>query len=184
MYKRQHKHYVTELNKDKLSGVYTVLKELRADSVLVAGTMASLIYEKEYIIRQMSYFLIGVAAVISVIAIISIFNLVNAKIRDKKKEIGILAAIGLKKSEINFIYLFSILCMTIFAIAFTIGGLYLTTYMVNTILLQNPFGYIAYFSVSGLTYLVLAVSGLLLFLVSLYPLMRMTRRKPVDMIRQ
>lgn len=78
----------------------------------------------------------------------------------------------------------SILCMTIFAIAFTIGGLYLTTYMVNTILLQNPFGYIAYFSVSGLTYLVLAVSGLLLFLVSLYPLMRMTRRKPVDMIRQ
>ncbi len=182
--KMLHKHYVTELNKDKLSGVYTVLKELRADSVLVAGTTASLIYEKEYIIRQMSYFLIGVAAVISVIAVISIFNLVNTKIRDKKKEIGILAAIGLKKSEINFIYLFSILCMTILAIAFTIGGLYLTTYMVNAILFQNPFGYIAYFSVSGLTYLVLAATGLLLFWVSLYPLMRMTRRKPVDMIRQ
>lgn len=178
-----HKHYVTELNIEKLSNVYKVLKELRAESVLVAGTTASLIYEKEYVIHQMSYFLIGVATVISVIAVISIFNLVNTKIRDKKKEIGILAAIGLKKSEINFIYLFSILCMTVFAIVFTIGGLYLMTYIVNTILLQNPFGYIAYFSVRGLTYLVLAATGLLLFLVSLYPLIRMTRRKPVDMIR-
>lgn len=177
------KHYVSMLNPERFSNLYKVLDELREDSVLVAGTVASLVYEKEYIIRQMSYFLLGVAVVISVIAIISVFNLVNAKIRDKKKEIGILVAIGLKRTEINFIYLFSILCMTILALALTVGGLYLTTYLVNTLLLQAPFGYIAYFSVRGLTYLVLAATGLLLFLVSLYPLMRMTRRKPVDMIR-
>lgn len=177
------KHYVSLIDPEKLLDTYKTLHALRGESVLVGGTAASLVYEKEYIIRQMSYFLIGVAAVISVIAVISIFNLVNAKIKDKKKEIGILSAIGLKKSEINFIYLFSILCMTFAAILLTVGGLYLVTYLVNTLLLQAPFGYISYFSVSGATYLVLGATGVLLFLVSLYPLIRMTRQKPVDIIR-
>lgn len=177
------KHFVSLINPEKLSDTYKTLHALLGKSVLVGGTAASLVYEKEYIIRQMSYFLIGVAAVISVIAVISIFNLVNAKIKDKKKEIGILLAIGLKKTEINFIYLFSIFCMTVMAILLTIGGLYLVTYLVNTLLIQAPFGYIAYFSVRGLTYLVLGTTGVLLFLVSLYPLIRMTHQKPVDIIR-
>lgn len=177
------KHFVSLINPEKLSDAYKTLHALRGESVLVGGTAASLVYEKEYIIRQMSYFLIGVAAVISVIAVISIFNLVNAKIKDKKKEIGILSAIGLKKSEINFIYLFSIFCMTVMAILLTVGGLYFVTYLVNTLLMQVPFGYISYFSVRGLTYLVIGATGVLLFLVSLYPLIRMTRQKPVDIIR-
>lgn len=177
------KHYVSEVNWQKISNKNALLKSLRDNSILVAGTKASLIYEKEYIVSQMSYFLIGVAGVISIIALISIFNLVNAKIRDKKKEIGILLAIGLKKSEVNFIYMISILIMMLLSILITIGLLYLTIYIINSILIVELFGFISYFNASWLTYIVIVLTCFVMFLISLFPLIRITKQKPVEIIK-
>lgn len=176
-------NYVAELNWKNINDKNEVLTSLRNADIVISGAEATLVYEKEYIIHQMSYFLIGVAVVISLISLISIFNLVNAKIRDKKREIGILVAIGLKKREVNFIYLFSMLCMIVVSNFLTLGFLYLVVFIVNSILKQNPFGFISYFNVTGLTYLVILATSIIMFIASLYPLIRITNKKPVDIIK-
>lgn len=176
-------NYVAELNWKNIKDKNEVLTSLRNADIVIFGAEAALVYEKEYIIHQMSYFLIGVAIVISLISLISIFNLVNAKIRDKKREIGILVAIGLRKREVNFIYLFSMICMILVSSFLTLGFLYLVVFIVNTILRQNPFGFISYFNVTGLTYLVILVTSIIMFIASLYPLIRITNKKPVDIIK-
>lgn len=176
-------NYVAELNWKNINDKNEVLTSLRNADIVISGAEATLVYEKEYIIHQMSYFLIGVAVVISLISLISIFNLVNAKIRDKKREIGILVAIGLKKREVNFIYLFSMLCMIVVSNFLTLGFLYLVVFIVNSILKQNPFGFISYFNVTGLTYLVILATSIIMFIASLFPLIRITNKKPVDIIK-
>ena len=175
-------HYVSELNWQKISNKTFLLRTLRRNSILVTGTKANLIYEKEYIVSQMSYFFMAVAGVISLIALISIFNLANAKIRDKKREIGILLAIGLKKSEVNFIFMLSIIIIMVLSALITIGLLYLTLYIINTLLIIEPFGFISYFNASWLTYVVIILTCILMCVISMIPLVRITNQEPVDII--
>lgn len=176
-------HYVSELNWQKISNKSFLLRTLRKNSILVTGTKANLIYEKEYIVSQMSYFFIGVAGIISLIALISIFNLANAKIRDKKREIGILLAIGLKKSEVNFIFMLSIIFMMLLSALIAIGLLYVTLYIINTLLIIEPFGFISYFNASWLTYVVIIFTCILMCVISFAPLSRITKQNPVDIIK-
>ena len=55
---------------------------------------------------KIGIFLIAVAVALSILTIISTINLVNTKIRDNQKEIGILMGIGYNNRDIIFIYLF------------------------------------------------------------------------------
>lgn len=177
------RHYVSELNVDLISNLYKTIKELRDDSILVAGPMAASSYEKEYIIQNMAYFFIAVTIVVSIIAVISIFNLVNTKIRDKKREIGILVAIGLKKKEINFIFLFSILFMIVISSILTLGASNVLVYIFNKILTERPFEYISYFNIGWLIYISIIICGMLLLFISLIPLNNFTKRKPIEIIK-
>ena len=104
-----------------------------------------LIYEKEYIISQMSYFLIVISIILSILTIISTLNLVNAKIRDNQKEIGILMGIGFNNKDIIFIYLFSMICMILFSFLMTLGIVYSGVQVANTLLQTNPFENIIFF---------------------------------------
>ena len=146
-------HYVSQLQWDALNNREQLLKELRDDSIVVAGTQAMLIYEKEYIISQISYFLIAIAVVLSILTVISTINLVNTKIRDNQKEIGILMGIGFNNRDIIFIYLFSMICMLLFSFLITLGVIYAGVVVANILLQTIPFTNIVYFDVNVFTYL-------------------------------
>lgn len=160
-----------------------MLKELRDQSIVVAGTQAMLIYEKEYIISQISYFLIAVAVALSILTIISTINLVNTKIRDNQKEIGILMGIGYNNRDIIFIYLFSMICMLLFSFAITLGIIYSGVYIANTLLQTIPFTNIAYFDVNVFTYLTILLTGLIMVILSFIPLLKLSNKKPIDIIK-
>lgn len=176
-------HYVSQLQWDALNNKEEVLKELRDQSIVVAGTQAMLIYEKEYIISQISYFLIAVAVALSILTIISTINLVNTKIRDNQKEIGILMGIGYNNRDIIFIYLFSMICMLLFSFAITLGIIYSGVYIANTLLQTIPFTNIAYFDVNVFTYLTILLTGLIMVILSFIPLLKLSNKKPIDIIK-
>lgn len=142
-----------------------------------------LIYEKEYIISQMSYFLIVISVILSILTIISTFNLVNAKIRDNQKEIGILMGIGFNNKDIIFIYLFSMLCMILFSFLMTLAIVYSGVHIANLLLQTKPFVNIVFFNVDLLTYLTISLAGLIIAILSLIPLLTLSNKKPIDIIK-
>ena len=143
-----------------------------------------LIYEKEYIISQMSYFLIVISIIFSILTIISTLNLVNAKIRDNQKEIGILMGIGFNNKDIIFIYLFSMMCMILFSFLMTLAIVYLGVHIANLLLQTKPFVNIVFFNVDLLTYLTILLTGLIIVISSLIPLLTLSNKKPIDIIKK
>lgn len=177
-------HYVSELQWATLNNKQKVLEDLRSESIVIAGTQAMLIYEKEYIISQMSYFLIVISIILSILTIISTLNLVNAKIRDNQKEIGILMGIGFNNKDIIFIYLFSMICMILFSFLMTLGIVYSGVQVANTLLQTNPFENIIFFDVDLLTYLTILLTGLIMVISSIIPLLTLSNKKPIDVIKK
>ena len=176
-------HYASELQWAALNNKQKILRDLRKESIVIAGTPAMLIYEKEYIISQMSYFLIVISIIFSILTIISTFNLVNAKIRDNQKEIGILMGIGFNNKDIIFIYLFSMLCMIMFSFLMTLAIIYLGVHIANLLLQTKPFVNIIFFDVDLLTYLTILLAGLIIAILSLIPLLTLSNKKPIDIIK-
>ena len=176
-------HYVSELQWTTLNSKQKILQDLRNESIVIAGVQAMLIYEKEYIISQMSYFLIVISIILSMLTIISTFNLVNAKIRDNQKEIGILMGIGFNNKDIIFIYLFSMLCMIMFSFLMTLAIIYLGVHIANLLLQTKPFVNIIFFDVDLLTYLTILLAGLIIAISSLIPLLTLSNKKPIDIIK-
>ena len=177
-------HYVSQLQWDALNNKEEVLKELRDQSIVVAGTRAMLIYEKEYIISQISYFLIAISVILSILTIISTVNLVNTKIRDNQKEIGILMGIGFNNRDIIFIYLFSMICMLVFSFLLTLGIIYSGVYIANTLLQTTPFVNIVFFDVTIFTYLTILLTGVIMVVLSFIPLLTLSNKKPIDIIKK
>ena len=177
-------NYVTEIvltdGKDKLE----ILNELREDSLLVAGYEATLIYEKEYIIKQMSYFFVGVSLVLVIITLISIINLVSNKIKDKQKEIGILMGIGLRRIDICFIYMIPMIIISLCSMLFTILFSYVETSIVNGLLVEKSFEYIKYFHVNIFTYTSIFICTLIIVLFSLIPTSIYLSKKPIEVIKK
>ncbi len=176
-------HYVSQLQWDTLNDKEELLKDLRDRSIVVAGTQAMLIYEKEYIISQISYFLIAVSIVLAILTVISTINLVNAKIRDNQKEIGILMGIGYNNKDIIFIYLFSIICMLAFSLVMTLGIIYAGVSVANMLLQTSPFTNIVFFDVNAFTYLTILLAGLVMVVFSFIPLLKLSKQKPIDIIK-
>ena len=170
-------HYVSELQWTTLNNKQKILQDLRNESIVIAGTSAMLIYEKEYIISQMSYFLIVISVILSILTIISTFNLVNAKIRDNQKEIGI------NNKDIICIYLFSMLCMILFSFLMTLAIVYSGVHIANLLLQTKPFVNIVFFNVDLLTYLTISLAGLIIAILSLIPLLTLSNKKPIDIIK-
>lgn len=176
--------YETEIILKNVENKQCLFEMLRKDNIVIAGAKASLIYEKEYIIRQMSYFFIGLTIVFAVITFISTFNLVNAKIRDKEKEIGILMGIGFRNNEICFIYLFSMICMMLLAFAMNVVVMYIGVSVINSLLQVLLVKNIVYFAVDIFTYLSMSAVGIVIVFASLIPLIALSKKKPIDIIKK
>lgn len=177
-------NYATEIVLIDMDNKLSILNELREDSLLVAGYEATLIYEKEYIIKQMSYFFIGISIVFIIITLISIINLVSNKIQDKQKEIGILMGIGLRKKDICLIYVIPMIIIGFSSMLLTIIFSYAETSIVNSLLMTKGFENIMYFHVNMLTILFVLICTIIIVLFSLIPILIYLNKKPIEVIRK
>lgn len=91
--------------------------------------------------------------------------------------------IGFNNKDIIFIYLFSMLCMIMFSFLMTLAIIYLGVHIANLLLQTKPFVNIIFFDVDLLTYLTILLAGLIIAISSLIPLLTLSNKKPIDIIK-
>lgn len=83
----------------------------------------------------------------------------------------------------HIIYLFSMLCMILFSFLMTLAIVYLGVHIANLLLQTKPFVNIVFFNVDLLTYLTISLAGLIIVISSLIPLLTLSNKKPIDIIK-
>ena len=157
---------------------------MRNENLLIAGAVAKSAYEKEYFIKCMSYFFIVITIIFTAITFLAMINLINIKIKDNKRQIGILMGIGFTLKDILTIFLLLISYLIILNVILIIPFTYLSAHIVNSLLMTDSLGFIQFFSVNISTFIVLCGSSLLLFIFSAFPLISFSKKKPIDIIKE
>ncbi len=121
------------------------------------------------------------AGVLAVFVTLQLYNFISSSIVNKKKEIGILRAIGARGKDIARIFLFESMMIGVIIILFAfpiviIGTNLLTAKLLSAIPVQVlHFGVRQIFTMTGITVAILAISSFL-------PVWKISRRKPIDAI--
>lgn len=137
------------------------------------------------ILGLLSVIFSAVAVVMIIFAILITYNYISVSISIKRKEIGIMRALGARKKDVfNIFYAKSLLIAFISAAAALIGGLILTI-CINQFLIRGYFqynfsvlsyGWLAVLAIIGLSFITVTVS-------SIIPILRFVKNKPVDIIK-
>ncbi|MDE7167535.1 MAG: FtsX-like permease family protein, partial [Clostridia bacterium] len=170
-FRAQHNGYVTN------AGVDTTVKYSFVN-------YANLIYGFERGISLFKIIFSTIAAVLSVILLLLVMNLISFSILNRKKEIGILSALGATNRDIIKIFLIEILFIA--AVAFVVN---LVAIIVATVVFNKTFcaAYtlgVTLLRVDIVTVTTLIVSSFgLLLLAALIPLRKIIKLKPIDAIK-
>lgn len=128
-----------------------------------------------------------IAAVASVLCIVLMIGMMSFSIISRKKEIGIFKALGCKNSDIKLIFLLEVLLIGLVAAILAVVVTNLFVSFVNAGLISNQFpitGGITFIVMDWLSYLIiLGASFVMTWLVSYLPLIKISRMKPVDAIK-
>lgn len=165
-----------EENRDYVqgAGTYFTYNDI-SYSIYLAGNILSVI----------SVIFCGVAIVMIIFAVLITYNYISVSIGIKRKEIGIMRALGARKKDVfNIFYAKSLMIAFISAASALIGGLILTICL-NQFLIRGymqfnfsvlSYGWLAVLAIVGLSFLTVTVS-------SIIPILRFVKNKPVDIIK-
>lgn len=167
----------------KVANKKKMLDSLRDNNIVLAGAKYNIAYSMEYQFKMMSLFFTGLAAILGLIACFSVINLVNHRIRDNKKPIGILYASGCRKHEIIFMYLIPVMIITLLSLVLSIFLTLIGCIILNKIISHSGVGYVPLLHINYQTILVLFSFGILVILLSFITLKRYLDKNPMDIIR-
>ncbi|QIK69307.1 ABC transporter ATP-binding protein/permease [Erysipelothrix sp. HDW6C] len=146
----------------------------------LVGTMMSSVTD---IVDTISYALIAFVAISLVVSSIMIGVITYVSVLERKKEIGILRAIGASKRDIRRVFNSETLIIGFIAGALGIGVTYILSFFANIIVL-NEFGIanIAQLPLQAAAILIL-ISMMLAFLSGLFPSSAAAKKDPVEALR-
>ena len=140
--------------------------------------------------RNAEFFTIVVASVSGVMTLILILlvaNLISLSIIGRKKEIGILSALGTSNKDITKIFIIETLIIAVITFVIALIASFVFAAVINYYFSVKYFGLILvlkFFSVDILTAVTLVVASFgLLLLGALLPLLKLAKLKPIDAIR-
>lgn len=181
--------FVSTLRKDYLGyidnvGSIEALSHTGQSTTVV--DIANMAYEFEQMIKLLSIVFLVIGAVLIIVLFLLIINLISFSITSRKKEVGILSALGASNGDITSIFLLETLIVSVisfviilalsFVFEWTFNSVLSNGYMLNFVF---PFLRVDIFTI---TILVGAAFGLLL-LAALIPIRKIIKLKPIDAIR-
>ena len=148
------------------------------------GPYAPLVYGFEADISLFKIIFSTIAAILSLILLLLVMNLISFSILNRKKEIGILSALGATNKDITKIFLIETLLISVLTFVFNIVAIFVATAVFNNlfsvgIALSAPLLRVDIFTIITL---VVASFGLLL-LAALIPIRKIMKLKPIDAIK-
>ena len=148
--------------------------------------VANMIYEFEETIKLLSIVFAVICIILLIVLILLVINLISFSIANRKKEIGILSALGTSNKDITSIFLletliisaisFAILLVMVFVFAWAFNSILSRGYLLNIVF---PFLRVDLITVATL----IAMSFGLLLLAALIPIRKIIKLKPIDAIR-
>ena len=129
--------------------------------------------------------LVGIScAILAVVLILMAINLISSSITSRKKEIGILAALGANNRDITRIFIFETLVISVICFVLTLVLAFVFAAVFNAVFCQSYSYKIPFFKVDIFVVLTLIASSFgLLLLAALIPIRKIVKLKPIDAIR-
>lgn len=173
----------TEEDIEKLWNIYGN-KEYKADDsrYMLTSYITYSLAEVDFMIEELSTILFYVGLVLAVFAILLFSNFIAVSITNKKKEIGILRAVGARSIDVFKIFFSESFVITIICLILSIIGSIVISGVVNqTISTLIPVSIFVFGIISLLLLILIAI--LTAFLATFLPVYNAARKKPVDSIR-
>lgn len=152
-----------------------------------SSDVVNYVFAMEELLTIVGIAFICICAILTVILILLVINMISFSIANRKKEIGILSALGTSNKDITKIFLLETLFISVitFVVAFVCD--ILISNLFNLVICKNIYSLgevIPFFQFSMLTLAILIVScfGLLLF-AAWIPIRKIAKLKPIDAIR-
>lgn len=148
--------------------------------------VAPMVYDFEEIMRIVSWVFIAMCILLTAILILLVINLISLSIASRKREVGILSALGTSNRDITSIFIIETLIISAITLVIVLALILSLTPLINYLFSYSndlveilPFVRIDFLTI---TVLVLSSFGLLP-LAALIPLKKIVKMKPIDAIR-
>ncbi len=124
-----------------------------------------------------------ISIVLAIFVTLLLFNFISASIANKRKEIGILRAIGARGVDVMKIFIFEGLIIAMIISLFAIPLVYVgTVFATEYMLALLPVVLVSFTIKQGL--LMLGLTVVIIVLSSLFPVLAISKKKPIDAIRE
>jgi hypothetical protein len=151
---------------------------------LLKNEVSSTLDSVNGMIEAMAAAFLYVGLVFAVFAALLLFNFISAAISQKMRDIGTLRAAGARGADVFGIFLNESLIIALFNFALAAAGCFVASTMINN-LIRTQYGLLVTllsFSIRQIA-MILAVSVGVALLASAFPLFRIARKKPIDIIK-
>ncbi len=148
--------------------------------------LANMAYEFEQIIRLLSIVFLVIGVILLIVLVLLVINLISFSIASRKKEVGILSALGASNGDITSIFLLETLIISAISFVILLALTFIFEWAFNSILssaylLNMVFPFLR---VDLVTIAVLVGAAfVLLLLAALVPIRKIIKLKPIDAIR-
>ena len=124
------------------------------------------------------------AVILLVLLVLLLTNLISFSIADRRKEIGILSALGTFRRDVCKIFIFETLIISLLTVVFSLAAVFGVLAAINNAFSAEYSATIPFLGVDAVTITALfALSVGILLLATLIPLRKINRMKPVDALR-
>ncbi len=196
--------FIDELNAEKygLTGLYLQSSDYNYKSILKVADEYNLmhttpssipLYQAERIFSIFGLVFECISIVLAIVSIIVMVNFINSIIFNKRKDIGVLRGIGATGRDVSKIFIIISAICSAFISILSIACYYVLVTVTNSLLKE---GIVKYSDISSMdnvampglsVWLVLAIIGasaLFMFATTISPMIRLGRKKPMEIINQ
>lgn len=167
----------------RLSGedLYKSILYLHENNYEVSARNEGALSTADMLMEQLLKVFYIVSGVLAIFVMLLLYNFISMSVVNKKKEIGILRAIGARGQDVASIFIFEALIIGLIILVIAIPSVIILGDVLQAELLDAinakiiSFGIRQVFTMSGLTLLILVLSSLL-------PVLKISKKKPIDAI--
>ena len=160
----------------------------KVDFISASGSTHDVVDEVYNILDMMNtalFVMITICVIMVILLVMLVINLISLSITNRKREIGILSALGTSNKDVTKIFLFETLVIAAVCFVVTLILVFILAVVLNVLASYDYAGIvISIFRVDIITVAVLAVSSFgLLLLAAWIPTSKIAKLKPIDAIR-
>ncbi len=150
--------------------------------IRMTGGVVSALKEVDYMVESLSQIFLYVGLVLAIFAALLLSNFISVSISNKKREIGILRAVGARSIDVFKIFFSESFVIGLICVVISSGASYLLCQLINTEYASQLGASVFVFGVASAAVLI-AIAAVTIVVATFLPVYTAAKKKPVDSIR-